>query len=74
MATREGEALVKEYYNIAPTIVTRINRQSQASGVYREIWDNYLKPCIRFIEEQRLEDCKDCYMNMVMELKGRYIA
>ncbi len=74
MATREGEALVKEYYNIAPTIVTRINRQSQASGVYRGIWDNYLKPCIRFIEEQRLEDCKDCYMNMVMELKGRYIA
>lgn len=74
MATKGGEALVEEYYNIAPTIVTRINREECAANVYREIWSTYLKPCIRYIEEKRLEDCKVCYMNMVMDLKGRYIA
>lgn len=74
MASEDGKALVDEYYNIAPTIVSRINREACAAKVYREIWDTYLKPCIRYIEEKKLEDCKACYMDMVMDLKGRYIA
>ena len=74
MATREGKALVEEYYDIAPTIVTRINRQEDSSCIYRDIWNLYLEPCIRYIEKQQLKDCQRCYMDMVLELKGRYIA
>ena len=37
---KEGEAMVKEYYNIAPTIVNRIGRQENAGAVYDEIWDD----------------------------------
>ena len=74
MSTEEGKALVEEYYNIAPTIVTRINKQADAFGVYKNIWNTYLEPCIRYIEQERQEDCRRCYMDMVLELKGRYIA
>ena len=65
---------MKEYYNIAPTIVTRINRLEQAAQVYEGIWQNYLSPCIRLIEEGRLDACQEQYMAMVYELKGRYMA
>ncbi|MCI8853085.1 MAG: hypothetical protein HFI30_08430 [Lachnospiraceae bacterium] len=74
MGTREGRALVEEYYDIAPTIVTRINRQENRAQVYQQIWNEYLKPCIRYIEGQNLQECESCYTDMVLELKGRYIA
>lgn len=74
MSTKEGRELVEEYYNIAPTIVTRINKTENAADLYQDIWNIYLKPCIQCIEENRKEECQTRYMEMVMELKGRYIA
>lgn len=74
MATEEGAELVQEYYNIAPTIVNRINRQEDAKYIYDEIWSTYLTPCIRLIEEGEREECKERYMDMVYALKGRYMA
>lgn len=74
LSTPEGTALVKEYYNIAPTIVNRIGRSGEADKVYTEIWDNYLVPCVRLIEQGEHEACKRQYMDMVYELKGRYMA
>ena len=40
LATDEGKELVKEYYNIAPTIVNRIGRQENPEAIYEEIWDS----------------------------------
>ncbi len=74
LSTEEGEALVKEYYNIAPTIVTRIGRQENSHEIYCGIWENYLSECIHLIEEGKKEDCCKKYMDMVCELKGRYMA
>lgn len=74
LATDEGAELVQEYYNIAPTIVNRINRQENAKAIYDEIWNAYLTPCIRLIEEGEQEACKERYMDMVYVLKGRYMA
>ena len=42
LATDEGKELVKEYYNIAPTIVNRIGRQENPEAIYEEIWDSWL--------------------------------
>jgi len=72
--TEEGRALVEEYYDIAPTIVTRIDKSEHAAQLYQAIWSDYLKPCIRDLEEQHPEACKSRYMAMVKDLKGRYIA
>lgn len=74
LSTPEGEALVKEYYNIAPTIVSRIARSEAPGQVYKEIWKNYLAPCIGMIEEGKQEECRERYMAMVYDLKGRYMA
>lgn len=74
LSTEEGKKLVKEYYNIAPTIVNRIGRMEDSKAVYEEIWSAYLSPCIRLIEEGKKEECKAQYMKMVYTLKGRYMA
>lgn len=74
LSTPEGEALVKEYYNIAPTIVNRIAHSETPGKIYEEIWQNYLLPCVNLIEEGKPEVCRKQYMAMVYELKGRYMA
>nr|WP_294494383.1 CFI-box-CTERM domain-containing protein [uncultured Mediterraneibacter sp.] len=71
--TPGGREIVEEYYNVAPTIVKRINRQADADKVYREIWGEYLNPCIRLIEEGRREECRKLYTEMVEKLEDKYL-
>lgn len=74
MSIEDGQSLVKEYYNIAPTIVNRIGRQENAGEIYKEIWDTWLSGCIELIEAGEKEACREKYMDMVYELKERYMA
>lgn len=71
--TENGEALVKEYYDIAPTIVKRIDKSDNPDKIYRHIWEKYLKPCISFIENGENEKCSKTYIRMVEELRQRYV-
>jgi len=68
----DGEAIIRLYYDIAPTIVHRIDRCSNAAEIYNDIYREYLSPCIRLIEENKLSECKDAYFRMVNELRGRF--
>lgn len=73
LATKEGEEIVKEYYNIAPTIVKRIDKEPKAAEIYRNIWEVYLSPCIHLIEENKKEECKALYTDMVRKLEEKYL-
>ena len=73
MGTKDGEILVKEYYNIAPTIVKRIDRSPDASEIYADIWEKYLKPCVRLIEAGEQEECRELYTKMVRSLEKKYL-
>ncbi len=70
----EGEALVKMYYNIAPTIVNKINRENSSEMIYNEIWLNYLHPCISYIEAGENELSKKIYSEMVHKLADKYLC
>ncbi len=70
--TEDGEALVRYYYDVAPTIVKHINREPESSRIYREIWQEYLSPCIRLIEKDEKEECRVLYQNMVESLAKKY--
>lgn len=71
--TDEGHALVEEYYDIAPTIVKRVDRLSERDEVYRELYERYIGPCVEDIENRRYEACGRRYQGMVEELKKRFI-
>ena len=73
MNTEEGQEIVEEYYNIAPGLVMMINMQNNASDIYQHIYEEYLKPCIKYIEEEKNEACCDLYMQMVRSLQKKYL-
>ena len=72
MATEDGEEIVREYYDIAPTIVKHINREKNSRKIYEGIWDHYLKPCLHMIEEEQNQECKALYIQMVRDLEKEY--
>lgn len=74
LKTEKGEELVREYYDIAPTIVKRIEKKENADEAYRQIWEEYLKPCIYFIEQGDNSSCSERYIKMVEELKEQYLV
>ena len=73
LSTDEGREMVQDYYNIAPTIVKRINKKAEADEIYENIWKTYLSPCITMIENGENEKCRDLYSSMVRKLEARYL-
>lgn len=73
MSQKDGKDIVMKYYDIAPTIVKHINQTEHAEEIYRNIYTKYLMPCIRMVEREELEECKDTYCSMVQELQQKYL-
>ena len=74
MRSKEGRALVDEYYDLAPVIVRAINMRKDRAEIYEDIYKSCLTPCIRCIEEGDQERCKDLYTGMVTDLKTKYLG
>lgn len=72
-STEDGSKLINEYYDIAPTIVKRINRSSNSNDIYHDLYVNHISICLSDIENNNLEACKDKYVKMVNELKEKYM-
>lgn len=72
-STEDGEKIVNAYYDIAPSIVKRINKRGNRAEIYREIYTQYLSPCIRLLEEDKKEECKEIYSDMVLGLEAEYL-
>lgn len=64
----EGESLINEYYRIAPNIVNKINQLRNAKEIYQQIWNEYLQPCLLFIENGKYLECESKYVEMVHKL------
>ncbi len=73
LGSDEGRDVVDTYYNIAPTIVNRINKTDEAASTYKTIFSRYIDPCITLIESGEYEECKKLYSDMVYTLKDRYM-
>ena len=70
MMQPDGEALIREYYAVAPAIVQRIDSLPNAKAIYHDILEMYLKPCLQMIEQKNMEGCKKMYMKMVSDMRG----
>lgn len=72
-STEEGRELVRRYYDIAPTIVHKIDRRSDAGEIYSGIYEEHLIPCLDSIREGENERCLEQYRGMVESLEERYM-
>ncbi len=73
LSQADGKELIDEYYDIAPTIVNRINKLPDAKDTYHRIYRNYISPCIDLIDQERLDECKNLYVSMMQTLKQKYL-
>ena len=62
------------YRATAPKIVAEIDKKDNSKTLYKEIWDDYLKPIFDLIKKDK-DDPKALsdYKTMVRELKNRYL-
>ena len=74
MGCEDGAGIVRTYYDIAPTIVNRINKSDNRKQVYQDIFNRYINPCIMMIEEGKQSDCKKLYSEMVYSLRDEYFV
>lgn len=72
MAVPDGARMIHEYYDVAPSIVKHINQKDVSGEIYRSIWDTYIFPCISMIERGEMEECRELYQQMVLDLKEQY--
>ncbi len=68
-----GREMIQEYYDVAPSVVKHIAQREDSDEIYRSIWENYLSPCIRMIEDGQNEACRQRYEEMVRTLRGEYL-
>ncbi len=69
----DGPEMIREYYDVAPSVVKHISQRENSDEIYRSIWEDYLSPCIRMIESGQKEACRERYEEMVRTLRGEYL-
>lgn len=69
----DGEALIRQYYEIAPAIVLAIELTDDPDIAYPAIWDKHLSPCYHALNRGDRETCKTLYTHMVHDLSAKYL-
>ncbi len=67
----DGDTLIKEYYDVAPKIVDRIDASSEKSKYYDKIY-SVISTCAYLIEKEEYEEVLSLYKNMVLDLKNEF--
>jgi hypothetical protein len=57
----KGNELVANYYNIAPTIVRKINRLKNKNEVYDYLYQTLVLPSLQYIESGEKETAMEYY-------------
>ena len=58
---------------VAPQIVKNVDNMCNSKEIYFMIWNEYLKPCLRFLECGEYANCKDLYVKMVKKMQIQYL-
>lgn len=69
----DGQELIREYYRDAPTIVKLIDESPEKDNIYMAINERYLKPCLSYIENGEMEQCKQKYVEMVHKMQEMFL-
>lgn len=73
-AQPDGPALIREYYRIAPAIVTCIDLCTEHTVRYRQLREEYLSPCYDDLLHGRQAQCKRRYVRMVRALEREFLG
>lgn len=72
MSQSDGNALIEQYYKTAPSVVAAINCDINKEEIYKKLYTDFLRPCLKYIEEKEFVECKELYTKMVNHLYEEY--
>lgn len=72
LTEHNGTELIREYYDVAPEIVVRMELCDDSADRCAEIRRRWLGPCYELLQAEKMEECRDVYVEMVRTLQHRY--
>lgn len=69
---QDGEALICEYYQMAPQIIKCINLQANHLDIYLQLYHKYIKNIYLYLKLKKYSQAKKLYVQMVKELYQIY--
>ena len=69
-----GEAEIREYYEMAPGIVEAINQKSNAQEIWNEVYKDLVEPCVNMIHSNKNESAYTLYKLYSLKLNQKYKA
>ncbi len=63
---------LREYYEIAPNIVNKINNQNNFYEIYKTIYNEMIAPCIAAIKDSMTDEAYEIYKREYQKLKKKY--
>jgi len=68
-----GEDTIREYYEIAPRIIKRINDTANPAKIFETMYERLVQKSIKLIETGRKTEAFENYRTIVRELKREYL-
>ncbi len=69
----EGENEIREYYFVAPQIVSAVKQKAESLRIFESIYEECVKPCVEMIEAGKNEDAHALYRHTVKKLQEQYL-
>ena len=63
----------KHYYEIAPKVVEKLNKEDNANNIYQEIYYKIIQVCVRYIEYGKYKEAYELYKSNILDLENRYV-
>jgi hypothetical protein len=70
--TEQGAQVIEKYYEIAPKIVSAINDSDQRSAVYQRIYEKMVLPCVKLIEQGKMQETLELYQRWTLNLQAEF--
>lgn len=68
----DGPALIAQYYNKAPLIVSRLKASPQFEECCQLLWTQYIRPCLDLIANKQYAACKERYTEMFRYMEAKF--
>ena len=68
-----GTERIKVYYEIAPKIVFRIQKRSDAREIWESVYEEWIAPIHELIDQEKMQEADKKYSQMVLVLTGKYL-
>lgn len=69
-----GQCEIAYYYHVAPGIVERIKKSTNANAILEQIYNDLIIPCVKLIEQKENEKAHSKYREYIMMLEQNEVC